>query len=169
MSEKTGFKRQGFLSANCGQRALIHALLILGIQISEEKAYRVTGLSKVKVLLSGTDDKNLIRGIRKCGCRALPHLFHDEEKTERKLRQYLGRGIPVIILINNARHWMVLSSVDSTGRIHWIDSSDRKLFGRNAWRTVASWMGFEEDGKECYYFIGVKPGKALRRDTKSCR
>jgi hypothetical protein len=71
----------------------------------------------------------------------------------------LGRRIPVIISVSDEEHWMVLSGVDSQGRYSWIDSSDRKLVGKNAWRTVAAWMLYEEEERDSYYFIGVKPGR----------
>jgi hypothetical protein len=162
MLEKSGFKRQALLSGNCGQIALIHALLLLGIRISMSRAYKATGLTRIQVVRSGTDDVNLIRGIRKCGCKPLPHLFHDGGKAKRQIRYYLSRGIPVIISVSDEEHWMVLSGVDSQGRYSWIDSTDPKLIGKNAWRTVAGWMLYEEGERENYYFIGVKPGRAKR-------
>jgi hypothetical protein len=150
MLKKTGFKRQALLSGNCGQRSLVHALLLLDIRISMSRAYKATGLTRIQVARSGTDDCNIIRGIRKCGCKPLPHLFHDGEKAERQIRRYLYRGTPVIISVSDEEHWMVLSGVDSKSRYSWIDSSDRKLVGKNAWRTVASWMRYEEEERENY-------------------
>ena len=169
MLEKSGFKRQSLLSGNCGQRSLIHALLLLGIRISTNRAYRATGLTRIQVVRSGTSDENIIRGIRKCGCKPLPHLLHDGGKAERQIRYYLSRGIPVIILVSDEEHWMVLPSLDSQGRYSWIDSSDRKLVGKNAWRTVACWMRYEEEESENYYFKGVKPGRANAHSDRKCR
>ena len=163
MLEKSGFKRQSLLSGNCGQRSLIHALLLLGIRISMSRAYKATGLTRIQVARSGTDDVNLIRGVRKCGCKPLPHQIHDGGKAERQIRYYLSRGIPVIILVSDQEHWLVLSGVDSKRRYSWIDSTDRRLVGENAWRTVATWMRYEEEETENYYFIGVKPGKGKGR------
>jgi hypothetical protein len=168
MLEKSGFKRQSLLSGNCGQRSLIHALYLLSIHISIGQAYKATGLTRIQVVRSGTDDVNLIRGIRKCGCKPLPHLLHDGKKAERQIRHYLSRGIPVIISVSDAEHWMVLSGVDSRSRYSWIDSTDQRLIGKNAWRTVATWMRYEEEETENYYFIGVKPGKGKGYSDRKC-
>ena len=70
------------------------------------RAYKATGLTRIQVARSGTDDVNIIRGIRKCGCKALPHLFNDGKKAERQIRSYLRRGIPVIISVSDAEHWI---------------------------------------------------------------
>jgi hypothetical protein len=97
MLKKSGFKRQALLSGNCGQRALIHVLLLLNIRISMGQAYKATGLTRIQVARSGTDDRNIIRGIRKCGCKPLPHLFHNGGKAERQIRSYLRRDESFLI------------------------------------------------------------------------
>jgi hypothetical protein len=84
-------------------------------------------------------------------------------RRKKQIRYYLSRGIPVIISVSDEEHWMVLSGVDSKRRYLWIDSTDRKLVGRNAWRNVAGWMRYEEEERGNYYFIGVKPGRGKSR------
>jgi hypothetical protein len=145
-------------SGNCGQLALVHALSVLGTKITVTEAHRRTGVSRWRAIFEGTDEPELLRGIRRSKCTPRPHLAHSSEEARRLITRYLKRSIPVIISTEDEWHWMVLSGMVGD-RYSWIDSADDRLTGVNCWKYVASWMRYWEDGRECYFFIGVGPKK----------
>ena len=142
-------------SGNCGQLALVHALSVLGIEVTVAEAHRRTGISRLRAIFEGTDERGLIRGIRRSRCTPLPHLVHSSEEARRLISGYLENSIPVIILTQDEWHWMVLAGMDGD-RYSWIDSADYRLTGTNCWKYVASWMRYWENGRECHFFIGVR-------------
>ena len=150
---KRGYHRQYSFEGNCGQHALVHALDCLGIHISIGEAHRRTGVSRLRAMIEGTDEQAIMKGIRRSGCKPLPHLVHSESKARRIIAQYLKQGASVIILIDDEEHWMVLSGMNGK-RFTWIDSVDEQLTGTSSWRTVASWMRYWEDA-DCFYFTVV--------------
>ena len=147
------YHRQYSFEGNCGQHALVHALGCLGIRISIGEAHKRTGVSRLRAMLEGTDEHAIMRGIRKSGCRSLPHLVHGKAKARRILTRFLTRGTPVIILIDEEDHWMVLSGMKGE-TFTWIDSVDERLTGTSSWKTVTGWMEYGDGGGN-YYFIGV--------------
>lgn len=147
------YHQQYSFEGNCGQHALVHALGCLGIHISIGEAHRRTGVSRVRAMFEGTDEHAIMQGIRKSGCKPLPHLVHGQDKARKIITRYLRQDVPVIILIDDQEHWMVLSSMKGE-KFRWIDSVDEGLTGTSSWRTVAGWMGYGEGGG-CYYFIEV--------------
>ena len=151
------YHRQYSFEGNCGQHALVHALGCLGIHISIGEAHRRTGVSRLRAMFEGTDEHAIMKGIRRSGCKPLPHLVHGEAKARKIITRYLRQGIPVIILIDEQEHWMVLSGMKGE-RFTWIDSVDERLTGTSTWKTVAGWMGYGS-GRACYYLIGAIPSK----------
>lgn len=147
------YHRQYSFEGNCGQHALVHALGCLGIHISIGEAHRRTGVSRLRAMFEGTDEHAIMKGIRKSGRKPLPHQVHGDAKARRIITRYLRQGVPVIILIDEEEHWMVLSGMVGE-RFKWIDSVDEWLAGASAWKTVSGWMGYGDDGED-YYFIGV--------------
>ena len=158
---KGTYHKQYSFEGNCGQHALLHALGCLGIHISIGEAHRRTGVSRLRAMIAGTDEHAIMRGIRRSGCKPLPHLVHGEVKARKIITRYLRQGIPVIILIDEEEHWMVLSGMKGE-RFTWIDSVDERFTGWSAWRTVAGWMEFGSDAN-CYYFVGVTSKKQSPR------
>ncbi|CAG1001277.1 hypothetical protein ANRL2_04055 [Anaerolineae bacterium] len=150
---KRQYHRQYSIEGHCGQHALVHALGCLGIHISIGEAHRRTGVSRLRAMVEGTDEHAIMRGIRRSGCKPLPHMVHGEAKARKLITRYLRRGTPVIILIDDQEHWMVLSGMKGK-RFEWIDSVDDLLTGSSAWRTVAEWMGYG-DGTATFYSVGV--------------
>lgn len=147
------YHRQYSLEGNCGQHALVHALGCLGIHISIGEAHRRTGVSRLRAMIGGSDEHAIMMGIRKSGCKPLPHLVHGEAKARRIISRFLRQGIPLIILIDEEEHWMVLSGMKGE-RFTWIDSVDERLTGSSKWRTVEGWMAYGR-AADRYYFIGV--------------
>jgi hypothetical protein len=154
-------------SGNCGQLALVHVLSVLGIEMTVAEAHRRTGVSRWCAIFEGTDEGGLIRGIRRSRCTPLPHLVHRSEKARSNITRCLKRSIPVILLTEDEWHWMVLAGMDGD-RYSWIDSADYRLTGTNCWKYVASWMRYWENGRECYFLIGVcrKMREGLRRNPE---
>ena len=152
---KGKYHRQYSFEGNCGQHALVHALGCLGIHISIGEAHRRTGVSRLRAMFEGTDEHSIMKGIRKSGCKPLPHLVHGEAKARKIITRYLRKGIPVITLIDEEEHWMVLSGMKGE-RFKWIDSVDERLTGTSSWKTVAEWMGSKDAIGTTFYFVGVQ-------------
>jgi hypothetical protein len=106
-------------------------------------------------MVEGTNEHALMKGIRRSGCKPLPHLVHGEAKARRIITRYIRRGIPVIILIDDQEHWMVLSGLKGE-KIRWIDSVDDRLTGTSAWKTIRMWMEYREASRRQFYFVGVR-------------
>jgi hypothetical protein len=106
-------------------------------------------------MFEGTDEHAIMKGIRRSGCKPLPHLATGEAKARKLITRYLSQGIPVVILIDEQEHWMVLSGMKGQ-KFTWIDSVDERLSGASAWKTVAGWMGYG-DRSNRFYFIAVAP------------
>jgi ABC-type bacteriocin/lantibiotic exporter with double-glycine peptidase domain len=149
------YHRQYSFEGNCGQHALVHALGCLGIHISIGEAHRRTGVSRLRAMIEGSDKHGIMRGIRRSGCRSLPHLVHGELKARKTITRYLGQGFPVIILIDEEDHWMVLSGMKGE-RFKWIDSVDERLTGSSKWKTIAGWMGYGAGGSSYYFIVAAK-------------
>ncbi len=153
LQEKTGFNNQSIIAGNCAQRALVHSLLLLGIPISEKKAHKKTGVSFLNAMINGTSEKDLKKGIRRCRCFPFEHTFDEWKATKDQIDEYLGSGMPVIIAINDCKHWMVLAGSAGDDSYYWVDSSDAGLYGSDPAREVRNWMDCEGE----FYFIAVKP------------
>lgn len=154
---KRKYHRQYSFEGNCGQHALVHALGCLGIHISIGEAHKRTGVSRLRAMFEGTDEHAIMKGIKKSGCKPLPHLVHGEAEARKIITRYLRQGIPLIILIDEEEHWMVLLGMKEE-RFTWIDSVDERLTGSSKWKTIAGWMGYGEGGDR-YYSIGVATRK----------
>lgn len=136
----------------CGHQSLIHALMLLGITITEEDVIRLTGVSRSEARLSGTDEKKLKTAIKKAGCKLHAVTCRSEKKARSKIDKLLDHGMPVIINTDNEEHWAVIAG-KYRDRYFWIDSADLRLLGNWPWERVANWM---EYGNHKYYFIGVE-------------
>ena len=148
-----GFDYQRRLDGNCGQRSLVHALLLLGNPISEDDAHRLTDRPRWKTRLHGTNEHHLKLGIRRAGFKPSARLTFDRAEAHRAIDAMLEAGFPVIICTENNEHWAVLAGRAGSSQYYWIDSADDDLYGCWTWTDVADWM--EHNGE--YYFIGVVP------------
>jgi len=153
MIEKIGFDYQRRADGNCGQRSLVHALLLLGNPISEDDAHRLTDRPRSKTRLFGTNEHHMKLGIRRAGFKPMARQVTDRAEAHRMIDAMLDAGLPVIICTENNEHWAVLAG-KAGGQYYWIDSADDDLYGCWGWTDVADWM---ESLVGEYYFIGVSP------------
>lgn len=153
LQEKTGFNNQSFIAGNCAQRSLVHSLLLLGIPISEKKAHQKTRVPFLTAMFKGTTEKDLKKGIHRCRCIPFDHTIEEWSEARDKIKEYLESGMPVIISVNEYKHWMVLAGIADEKSFYWVDSSDPDLYGVDSANEVRQWM----DCSTGYYFIGVKP------------
>lgn len=156
LSNKLGFDYQES-SGDCGQRALIHALLLLGIPINKYQAHKFTDVPRWLANVRGTDDKQLIRGIRKAGCQAVSLHISGELKFRREVDKHLKKGIPLIVCAEEYQHWAVLAGKYDDEYYYWIDSSESELYGVSKWKDVEYWLRNDVEGYREYYAIGLIP------------
>ena len=136
----------------CGHRSLIHALALLGINLTEKDAIKLTGVSRSKAEESGTSEDKLIKAIRGAKCKPHPHTSHNAMRAKSQIDGFLKNGMPVIISTDDENHWAVLAG-KYKDRYYWIDSADPKLIGSWEWDDIAEWMEYDESE---YYLIGVE-------------
>lgn len=155
MQEVIGFDYQGSFSGSCAQRALVHALLLLGISVSEREAHKATDIPPWLAAWHGTDESHLKKGIRRAHCAPVECSTDEEPAMRAFIERSLRRGMPVIISTDYGGHWAVLAGKHSADELFWIDSGDDELYGAWKWRGIAEWM--YDDHEEEYYCIAVKP------------
>jgi hypothetical protein len=155
VDEKLGFNFQE--SGSCGIYAFLNSLLILGIPISVQEAHEVTRVTRIKALWEGTDPDNIIRGIKKYGCKAEPFSCKNEYKAKAKIDAYLEAGIPIIICVDDWEHYTLLAGLIDN-RYYWIDSAGPNIMSKSSWPAIEEWMA-SSDEDEKYYGIAVIPPK----------
>ena len=96
-----GFDYQRRYDGNCGQRSLMHALLLLGHPVTEDEAHRLTDRPRWKTRLHGTNEHHMKLGIRRAGFRPLPRMLFDraeavagDGQAEHVSRSRLSSGRP---------------------------------------------------------------------------
>jgi hypothetical protein len=153
--EQIGFQSQGTFSGNCGQRSLIHSLLLLGIPVSERTAHERTKVGWFTVMFRGTGEEALEKAIERSGCIASLNETFSADEARRRIDGFLDCGMPVIVNMNGV-HWFVLAGKTPFGRYWWIDSSDYPLMGSASWSRVQDWMTSNDHH---FVFIGVRPAQ----------
>lgn len=159
---KIGFDYQRRSEGNCGQRSLMHALLLLGHAVSEDEVHKLTDRPRWKTKLFGTNEHHLKLGIRRAGFKPMARLAYDRAEAHRHIDSMLEAGYPVIICTEENQHWAVLAGKAGSTQYYWIDSADDDLYGVWNWTDIADWMEFNGE----YYLIGVAPrSKADKRTS----
>jgi hypothetical protein len=152
MKEIYGFNYQQY--GNCGQFALLNALLLLGIPVTNKQAHIKTGITITKSTISGTDSKNIVKGIKSFNCKAIKFQSDSESETKNRIDYLLSKNIPLILGCENYDHWAVLAG-KKANKYYWLDSADEDIIGLSKWDEIEDWIKYEDDYK--YFFIAVKP------------
>jgi hypothetical protein len=160
---KIGFDYQRQYDGNCGQRSLMHAMLLLGKPISEDEAHRLTDRPRWKTRMWGTNEHHLKLAIRRAGFKAISKLHFDRAEAHKHIDALLDAGNPVIICTEDNQHWAVLAGRAGTSQYYWIDSADDDLYGVWNWTDIADWMEWQGE----YYFIGVAPKSKSEKRTSA--
>ncbi len=154
MKEIYGFNYQQY--GNCGQFALLNALLLLGIPVTNKQAHKKTGVTITKSTFSGTDSKNIIKGIKCFNCKAIKFQSDSESETKKKMDDLLNNNIPLIIGCEDYDHWAVLAGMKDN-KYYWLDSADEDIIGLSYWDELEDWIKYEDEDDYKYFFIAVKP------------
>jgi ABC-type bacteriocin/lantibiotic exporter with double-glycine peptidase domain len=151
LKEQSAFRRQQD-PGTCGQRSLIHALLLLGHPISERRAFKACGVTRREANQEGTDEKELLRAIKYLGYRYSVIKTSSRIAARQFINRHLSSGSPIIISVQNEEHWAVLAGRRKSKYV-WIDSADDNLMG--FWRVteILDWMKYRSG----YYGIAIKP------------
>lgn len=154
MKEIYGFNYQQY--GNCGQFALLNALLLLGIPVTNKQAHLKTGITITKSTISGTDSKNILKGIKSFNCKAIKYQSDSESETKNRIDYLLSKKIPLIISCENYDHWAVLAG-KKDNKYYWLDSADEDIIGLSDWNEIDDWIKYEDEDDYKYFFIAVKP------------
>lgn len=89
-------------SWTCGPFALKHALLALGLFVSEDELASVAGSTEEK----GTDEPGLRRAGRAYGVQLRLERGTHADKSRRELARWLGLRLPVLLCLDQWDHWV---------------------------------------------------------------
>ncbi len=115
----------------CGPFALKHALLVHGVLVPESEISRVAGTNQY-----GTDEVKLAKAARRYGCDLLTVRRLKPERARRELVDYLRRGIPCLICIDEWDHWVTVVK-EEKGEFILLDSQDPAVLA------IATWAGLK--------------------------
>jgi hypothetical protein len=131
-----GFRTQPNLW-QCGPYALKHALIMLGILVSERRLSKIAGTDT-----SGTDEKELARAAREFGCRLHEVRTKDAREARRELIESLARGNPCLICAYQWRHWVVIVRKEG-GRFILLDSGDAAVLTIVTWKELRNMWAYQ--------------------------
>lgn len=137
----------------CGPFALKHALLHLGVFAEEKRLSRLAGTNRER----GTNEDQLARAARKFRCDLKVTRHRNPDRARRALVSYLKRGLPVILCVDNWRHWITVVKVER-GRFIALDSEKRTVLTTLLWGRLRNRWVFRdveeerEDGTVPVYF-----------------
>ncbi len=147
----------------CGPFALKHALAILG-RFVDEKAIT----KKAKTTRGGTDEKMLGRAAKSFKCHMMEFRLVDEDAAYRRITQYLDKGLPCMICINQWGHWVTIVGFNSrTKRFVVLDSEKDPVVRLPAWGELKRRWVYTEylktgEKKQYYDLYVVKPTFRIR-------
>lgn len=125
----------------CGPFALKHALIVLGIFADEKTITRIAH-SRSK---NGTNEEQIRRAAKHFGCNVPMVRRHDPEIARKELVQYLRRGIPALLCINDWNHWITVVKAED-GRFIALDSQEKAVLTILTWSELKSrWVHNEQD------------------------
>lgn len=148
-----GFDWQARWSGACGIRSLVHALLCLGIPVSEQAASRAATTNGLRTALLGIDEHQMKFAIRTFGVWPRVLCTRSSSRARAVVDRWLGRHRPVIASCRGGAHWVVLCG-RSAGRYMWIDSANDDLIGATHWSQLAPSLLDENDA---HYLIALVP------------
>jgi len=110
-------------SWTCGPFALKHALLALGVFAREDELARVAGSTQQH----GTDEPGLRRAARAHGVELRVQREREPRAADQGLRAWLGRGVPVLLCLDQWEHWVTAVAADGEHVIMFDSKYDAPL------------------------------------------
>ncbi|HCA78215.1 MAG TPA: hypothetical protein DEP53_00625 [Bacteroidetes bacterium] len=128
----------------CGPFALKHALVMLGIPADENELAAIAGTR----WWAGTDEFQLAKAARRFNCDLTLIRRYDPEVARRELVSYLGRGIPVLLCVQEWSHWVTAVKMEQ-GKFIILDSRKKSVLTIHTWRELKKeWIFHERDDRD---------------------
>lgn len=125
----------------CGPFALKHALLALGMLVDEKAISRIAGTN----WWYGTDEIQLAKAARHFGAELLMIRRHNAEDARRELLDYLRKGIPSLLCVQDWSHWITAVKAEA-GKFILLDSKDKAVLTILTWGQLKRiWVYRERD------------------------
>ncbi|MCE1189841.1 MAG: hypothetical protein LWX56_11965 [Ignavibacteria bacterium] len=159
MDKKYAFTHQQH--SNCGQWAIINALIMIGVPISAMEAHSKSKTTRFEAMISGTNEHRISKALRHYECNPVKISEKSPDKLKKLVDGYLDKNIPIIASVCNYEHWSVLAGRRGK-KYFWIDSSEDVIIGYSSWNEILEWM---DNGDEPYNGIAVEYDK----DKSPCR
>ena len=144
------FKKQPFLSGDCGHYSMMHALYLLGIDVPLKYCRKATGVGPIRAARpgkwGGVDEKQILKGLKNLGRTVMEIHVDNEDLFRAKIKQFLTQNLPIIIAVKNDRHWIVLSGIGEHEHYHWVDSKHKSgmALGVCDWEQLKKWINNPE-------------------------
>src|SRR5687767_343563 len=145
MQEPIGFEWQR--PGACGTYSLQHALLLLGIPITQRDAQRAARVSRRTLPLFGTNEVKMQKAIRARSCRPVVRSLFHRALARLEIDRLLLGNCPVILSVRGGDHWVVLAGRRREQYIV-VDSNDKALVRARDWEELADWMIVGSDDGE---------------------
>ncbi|HLP17964.1 MAG TPA: hypothetical protein VK470_17025 [Bacteroidota bacterium] len=152
MQEIIGFEQQTMGDGACGKYALRHALLLLGIPVSQREASAATQVPPWKAMQRGTNEAEIKRGLKEFNCTGIEYTGRSRRAFTAHVNACIRRGMPLIITTDHDEHWAVIAGRKSRSMYYWIDSAEPEVIGAWKWNDILEWID-----NTVYYAIGVLP------------
>jgi hypothetical protein len=156
MQQVIGFTMQNIGDGACGKFAIQHALLLLGLPVSQKDINKATRLHPIITRATGVGPSRIIRGLEALGCRGLERACEDATKFRYELDGMLDKGYPCILSVEAGSHWAVIAGRSGV-KYYWIDSADEDVVGCWKWRDIVEWID-----SDLGYLIAAKPMRKLQ-------
>jgi hypothetical protein len=115
--------------------------MVLGIFADERTITRIAA-SRSR---NGTNEEQIRRAARHYECNVPMIRRHDPEMARKELTQYLRRGIPTLLCINDWNHWVTVVKAED-GRFILLDSQDKAVLTIVTWNELkVRWVHDEQD------------------------
>lgn len=159
MQQPIGFTWQEYLDGACGKYSLQHALLCLGIPVSQGDVSKGTRVPEWLTRFTGVGSPGLIRAVRRFGCVPIEFMSTSAVEMKEFVDRSLIKQMPVILSVQGDDHWSVLAGRDGDRAYFWIDSADEDLIGSWTWKKIEHWIDNDQ-----YYGLAIKSrrGEQLR-------
>lgn len=128
----------------CGPFALKHALVMLGILADENEITDIAGSR----WWSGTDEFQLANAARRFNCDLTLIRRYDPDVARRELVDFLRRGIPVLLCVQEWSHWVTAVKMEQ-GKFIILDSRKKSVLTILTWRELKKeWIYHERDERD---------------------
>ena len=142
----------------CGVFSLHHSALVLGVPISFDQ---IQQLRPIPARIIWVEKEDIFELAKMLGLHPADITSSRLKTLRSRIDKALGRNCPVILGVENDRHWVVVGSKCGANYI-CIDSAGDDVFSKQSWAEIEGWIDKEEDEAE-FEAIVIQPMQRKNR------